>query len=63
MKKYKEDEIENTQSFSFEKEEKKFVKIPDEVKQSGFCDKCRNYYDDTPVINGVVICPHCEKNK
>jgi len=29
------------------------------VRQSGYCAKCRERYNDVPVIDGVVACPNC----
>lgn len=39
-----------------EEEQPVFVKVPDEVKASGYCVYCREYYNDVPVVNGKPLC-------
>jgi hypothetical protein len=45
-----------------EKPKKQVVEVKySEVTASGYCGKCHKRYTATPVINGVVICPNCNK--
>ena len=32
-----------------------------EITASGYCSKCHKRYTAAPVIDGVVICPNCNK--
>lgn len=34
--------------------------VNSETMQSGYCNRCHKRYNSAPVINGKVICPHCD---
>ncbi len=59
----KEEEENITEKDSFEEEEiVPTVYRSQNVRASGYCSKCRQRYNDVPVIDGVVACPNCYPN-